>query len=205
MIKISSKDIQEASKKFETFLKDVAKNYKNSELSVYRPDDKTLAKTHGLTYLGAGCYRVAYKYKNVVIKTHLYEYSKHDITNEKNIWNKHKHSLTSAIINPVLFCKTITFKQADLKIAYSISPYVRPHSGAKKIHKHKNYRSLFDVVSNAIYDGHSGNIGILNKLPILIDYQDGRIKFNTVDLSNKDVIAFKKQRLAIISLVKKAS
>ena len=203
MIKISSKDIQEASEKFETFLKDVVENYLKSELCVYRPDDKKLATKHGFKCLGAGCYRVAFKYKNVVLKTHLHTGSKRDITNEKNIWNKHKHSLTSAIINPVLFCKTLTFKKCD--IAYSVSPYVKTHDGAKKIDKHKNYTKLLRVVSNAIYDGHTGNIGILNKLPILIDYQEGSVKFDTYGLSNNDVSAFKRQRMSIITLVKKAT
>jgi hypothetical protein len=205
MIKISSKDIQEASEKFQIFLKDVVNNYLKSEFSVYRPDDKILAKKHGFKFLGAGCYRAAFKYKNVVIKTHLHADSRTDITKEKNIWNKHKHSLTSAIINPVLFCKTIAFKNADMRIAYSVSPYVKTHDGAKKKDKHVSYKKFLNRVSNSIYDGHSGNIGILNKLPILIDYQEGTVKFDTEYLSYNDVNALKKQRLALMSLVRKAS
>lgn len=205
MIKISSKDIQEASKKFETFLEKVVANYKKSELNVYRPDDKLLAKTHGFKYLGAGCYRIAFKYKNIVIKTHLHHDGSSDITEEHSLWNRNKRYLSSSILNPVLLCKTLKFKKEDLCISYSISPFVRTHKLATATEKHKKYKKFLSLVSDAIFDGHTGNIGVLNKLPILIDYQDGDVSFDHDDLDTNEINLFKKQRNKLLALVKKAT
>lgn len=174
MIKISSKDIQAASQLFQNFLKDVVKSYVESDGSCYEPDNKELAKKYGIKYLGAGVYRVAFKYKNLVLKTHLDIDETDNITIEHRVWNYYKNDIMSATLNPVLFCKKFKIKTVDygyVHIAYSISLYVLPHLKAKPSNKHKQYTRIKTIVSNTIFDGHPGNIGVLNKLPVLIDYQ----------------------------------
>ena len=186
MIKISSKDIQAASVVFKNFLKEVVKCYENSGGNCYEPDNKELAKKHGIKYLGAGVYRVAFKYKNLVLKTHLELDETESITTEYEVWKYYKKNVMSATLNPVLFCKSFEVKTLDyghVYIAYSISLYVLPHMKAKPTNKHKHYTKIKNMVSEIISDGHTGNIGVLNKLPVLIDYQ-----FNDFHPPSKDHI-----------------
>lgn len=203
MIKITSKDIQEASKVFRKFLNKVIQKFENTDDTYYFPDDKALAKKFGLTYLGAGVYRVAYKYKNIVIKTHLGYQETENITTEYNVWKEHKQNVLSAVLNPILYCELADYKGS--RVAFSISPYVIPLDNSKDSDRHKHYGSIRNYTEDAICDGHSGNLGILNKLPVLIDYQDSFNPYFGGFLSPTQMNLIRKQYKFIQKLCLKAS
>jgi hypothetical protein len=202
MIKITSKDIQEAATVFRKFMRRVVTI--EAKTDCYEPDNKKLAKKFGLKYLGSGVYRVAYKYKNMVIKTHLGFSSTEDIISEYDVWKHHKNDMVGASLNPILFCSDYTDRHAY--IAFSISPYVIPLDRSKPCHRNKkHFHHLKNVISNAICDGHSGNIGIINKLPVLIDYQDSFYSdFVRSKLSKEETSLMRKQHKVLSKLCLKA-
>jgi hypothetical protein len=197
MAKITSKEIQEAVSKINAFIQDL---YKDK----FNPFDKKLIKNNGLKLLGAGVYRVAYRYKNLVIKIHQNMYNSEDIIDEVYSWEKvRKFRLNSikALFNPILTHGRVEVNVDDEKHYhyYSISPLVTPLMGNKnKTDKiYKLARNFADIL---FCDSHCGNYGIVNGMPVIIDYQDHDLEmvknniFNYIH-TDKKVVAQVKSKL----------
>jgi hypothetical protein len=180
MAKITSKEIQEATKLITTFV-EICYNLKSLKQSFLADflENKKLAKRHGLKLLGSGAYRVAYQYNNIVIKIHRREGCEHEILEEVENWNRIKKIRVphvKALFNPILYngvikCKT-NLDNHDHH--FSISPYVTPlYGNIKKVNK--MYKLVQRFAGFLFSDDHSGNFGILNGLPVIIDYQNDDI------------------------------
>lgn len=164
---VTKQDIQEASTLMEAFIKRLGrcKSFDDYCKMIVKPPD-------AIKYLDCGVSRAAYRYKNLVLKTHLEKNDLDSITTEIEIWNEIKiqSSPAVALFNPVL--KSGIVKTCGTKIGYSISPYVTPFEKCDKKTLNKSFANYWNFIEDLIPDAHAGNIGVFNRLPIVIDYQD---------------------------------
>lgn len=159
--------MQEASRLTERLLAYAANS---SSYEKYIDKLNTGSKKFGLQNIGSGVYRIAYRYKDLVIKTHLDYNDKESIESEVESWQeiRIRSSPAVALFNPIL--KAGMIKQNKKELVYSISPYVLPFD-SNKLKAGKHFHKYWDFIETIVTDSHAGNIGIFNALPICIDYQ----------------------------------
>jgi hypothetical protein len=160
--------MQEASRLTERLLTYAART---SQYENYIDKLNTGSKKFGLKEIGSGVFRVAYRYKDLVIKTHLDYNDKESIETEVESWQeiRIRSSPAVALFNPILKAGMVKWKKKEL--LYSISPYVLPFE-SNKLKAGKDFNKYWEFIETLIPDSHVGNIGIFNSLPIIIDYQD---------------------------------
>jgi hypothetical protein len=115
---------------------------------------------------------MAFRYKNVVIKTPTnYGYT-FSIKDEHDAWKsiKKKNNPIVGLFNPILYYGKITDRNL-FNHCYSMCGYVTPFRKYKGIKKHKSFKKYDNVIEYLLPDNHSGNIGVYNGLPMIIDYQ----------------------------------
>lgn len=191
-MKITSQDIQEAEKRIKSLVND-AYTYviKNKSCLSNVVENKKFAKKHGLEYLGSGAYRIAFRYKNIVVKVTRYENDTWAIMEEVDIWNairKDRRTYIKALFNPILNhgLINITFKKKTVTLAYSFSPYVTPLEGntGKISNVYNEIRNFADLL---FPDCHIGNYGIIGGLPVIIDYQNDEIEMYSPEYTSERI------------------
>lgn len=189
-MKITSHDIQEAGNRIKPLIKDaytILNKTPNSLSNII--ENKKFAKKYDLQYLGSGAYRVAFKYKDIVVKVTRHEDSTYNVLSEVETWNsirKDKRTYIKALFNPILHHGLIKVKYCGdtVEHAYSISPYVTPLLGNTKT-VNSTYKTIRKFADLLFCDCHSGNYGIIDGLPVIIDYQEDEIDMHqTKDASN---------------------